>query len=347
MDFKAFHTLNRVNGRTVTGIASVFGNIDSYNDRILPGAFRKTIAESLRRVKFLWQHDFSAPPVARIDSLREIGVDELPEELRAQGAVGGLEVTRTYLETERGEEILTAIREGAITEMSIGITPIKADFAEEKHGGEKVMVRNIREARLWDVSDVVWGANELTVATKAVVPYRDTGKADLNTAWEAPALSDFTDEARFEDLDDAEKRRIMEHFAWSRSIPPGKFEDLKLPHHKPSRDGIGAAVWNGVRAAMGALMGARGGVDIPGEDIEGVYKHLARHYEEFGKEPPELKRVMLGYWIGKNADVFVGEYAEALDALMKQLRAEPSSDLTLTHELMLKISILEKEVEVL
>lgn len=51
-------------------------------------------------------------------------------------------------------------------------------------------------------------------------------------------------------------------------------------------DGRLRVVWNGVRSAMQVLLGARGGVDIPDPDRKSVYRHLARHYEEFDKEPP-------------------------------------------------------------
>jgi phage head maturation protease len=104
MEYKAFHSVNKISGRTVTGIAAVFGNVDAYNDRIHPGAFTKTINENMRRVRFLWQHDATQPPIARIDAVREVSKDELPDALRgADGVIGGLEVTRTYLETPRAE----------------------------------------------------------------------------------------------------------------------------------------------------------------------------------------------------------------------------------------------------
>jgi hypothetical protein len=60
----------------------------------------------------------------------------------------------------------------------------------------------------------------------------------------------------------------------------------KLPHHRA--DGYNT-VWRGVAAAMAALLGARGGVDIPENERKGVFRHLERHYEEFGKDVPEFK----------------------------------------------------------
>ena len=37
---------------------------------------------------------------------------------------------------------------------------------------------------------------------------------------------------------------------------------------------------------MQILAGARGGTELPEADRKGVYRHLAKHYDEFGKEPP-------------------------------------------------------------
>lgn len=67
--------------------------------------------------------------------------------------------------------------------------------------------------------------------------------------------------------------------------PPYEKGAYKLPHHEIV-DGRLRVVWNGVRSAMGVLRGARGGVDIPEGDRKDVYLHLAKHYEEFDREPP-------------------------------------------------------------
>lgn len=111
--------------------------------------------------------------------------------------------------------------------------------------------------------------------------------APQNTDWSRPVLGDFTDEA-FEDLSATQRRRIGGHFAFSTNNPPDTFGNLKLPHHR-ARDG--SVVFRGVAAAMGALLGARGGVDIPDDERRAVYNHLVSHYRQFSKEPPEFRFV--------------------------------------------------------
>lgn len=161
--------IKSINDRTVTGLFAIHGNVDSVGDVSHLGSFTKTIAEGARGARFLWNHDFMSPPVAAIKSLREIGRDELPESVLAQApeASGGMEVVREYLDTPRGNEILAGIKAGAIAEMSYGYDPVKFDFAELAGKG---MIRNLREVKLYDVSDVLFGANGLTLASKAFMP---------------------------------------------------------------------------------------------------------------------------------------------------------------------------------
>ena len=51
-------------------------------------------------------------------------------------------------------------------------------------------------------------------------------------------------------------------------------------------------VFRAVSAAMAALNGARGGVDIPENEREKVYDHLVRYYSKFDKEPPSLQSIL-------------------------------------------------------
>lgn len=165
--------IKAISGRTVTGVFSVFGNIDQYNDKIWPGAFSKTISERGSKIFHLWQHDFGCPPIAVIRSLREIPREELPSSVLqvAPEAMGGAEVVREYLETPRAEEVLTNLKAGAPLQMSFAFDTVKYDFEElpeARYDWEHL--RNIREVRLWETSDVLWGANEATVASKAHLP---------------------------------------------------------------------------------------------------------------------------------------------------------------------------------
>lgn len=103
-------------------------------------------------------------------------------------------------------------------------------------------------------------------------------KAPEDEPWEAPTLSDFTDKS-WNELSDTEKRRIAGHYAWAKAMPPEKFGDLSLPHHRPSD---GAVVWRGVANAAARLPQT----DIPDEDVSKVQAHLGSHYRQFGRTPP-------------------------------------------------------------
>jgi hypothetical protein len=104
-----------------------------------------------------------------------------------------------------------------------------------------------------------------------------TPKADEDEKWSAST-----------EVGKADTEDLTHMCAWYDSSASDKKGSYKLPHHK--QDGY-ALVWNGVKAAMGVLLGARGGVDIPDGDRKGVYNHLKRHYAEFGKDVPEFKEL--------------------------------------------------------
>lgn len=112
--------------------------------------------------------------------------------------------------------------------------------------------------------------------TKGVIPFKETPKAPEDAPWNGPAE---VREAEVSDL------KIM--CCWFDSENPDIKQSYKLPHHRAS--GQHPVVWRGVAAAMAALLGARGGVNIPSGDRKGVYNHLAKHYKQFDKEVPEFR----------------------------------------------------------
>uniref|UniRef100_A0A6M3M4J7 Putative prohead protease n=1 Tax=viral metagenome TaxID=1070528 RepID=A0A6M3M4J7_9ZZZZ len=114
------------------------------------------------------------------------------------------------------------------------------------------------------------------VVQQSIYPYAITEsvKADEAAPWDYKAP-------------DYDQEQLERASAWVDTSKPKVDRtkaDTKLPHHMPD----GKVVWRGVAGAMAALLGGRGGVDIPAGDRPKVYNHLARHYREFKKEPPDF-----------------------------------------------------------
>ena len=100
-----------------------------------------------------------------------------------------------------------------------------------------------------------------------------TPKADEGASWDGP-----------KEVSAAEVSDLKVMCAWVDSDNDDKKSAYKLPHHRAS--GEHKVVWGGVSAAGQALMGARGGVNIPDGDKQEAKTHLAKHYREFSKTPP-------------------------------------------------------------
>lgn len=129
---------------TFEGYAAAFGNVDSYGDVIEKGAFKKTIKENFARIKVAWQHMWWEP-IGR------------PLELREDDH--GLWQKSKVSLTQQGRDALTLMRDGVVTELSIGYRVVKAAFDKEAE------VYRIKELQLWEFSPVTWAANDLAVIT--------------------------------------------------------------------------------------------------------------------------------------------------------------------------------------
>jgi len=108
-----------------------------------------------------------------------------------------------------------------------------------------------------------------------VIPYKKYPLAEEDAPWDGPR------EVAAADVEDL---KIMCTFY--RSEDPDVKSSYSLPHHR-QKDYY--TVWRGVAGCMGALLGARGGVNIPDQYRKGCYNHIAKHYADFDKEPPEFK----------------------------------------------------------
>ena len=106
----------------------------------------------------------------------------------------------------------------------------------------------------------------------SAIPYKHYPLDAPDAPWDAK--SEVT-KATTDDL------RIM--CAWDDPVNPTQKNGYKLPHHHADTYHTNL---KGVVAAGNAIMGARGGVEIPKYDLDAVKAHLQKHYHEFGKTAP-------------------------------------------------------------
>jgi HK97 family phage prohead protease len=269
------------------GYFSVFGNVDDGGDVVEPGAFTKTINERGKRVKVFYMHDWTkliGPPP-----------DVLREDPRGLYAAGHLTMDSLW-----GKEAWALMKDGALTEGSFGYEAIADKTEFDQHGN-----RHLKEVKLYEISPVPLGMNALTEiravkaamlqAFKSAIPPKETPMADAATAWDAAAV--------LRDVTGADKLRLIHAWVDSSGDPEAK-SSYKLPHHLAD----GRVVWKGVVGCGGALMGSRGGVNIPDADVPGVKRHLELHYKQFEKTPPWSKAAELD------------TYVEALEAITRELK---------------------------
>jgi len=242
---------------TFEGFASVFNNIDLNHYRIERGAFKKTLSEN-RTFPLLWQH--------RFDEL--IGVIN-----EAQETDKGLYIQgKLAMNVQRAREAYELLKLGALTGLSIGGEIIKAGAIDKS-------ITTIKEIRLLECSLVTIPANQEARVTvvNAVIPYKDRGIiADRQHPWDAAAVVKACD---------VEQLRIICAY-YDESAPDVK-SSYKLPHHEPQGNGEYPAVF---RACANAIARINAGtVDIPDDELEDAYRHVARHYSQWGVDPPEFK----------------------------------------------------------
>jgi hypothetical protein len=118
----------------------------------------------------------------------------------------------------------------------------------------------------------------------------DLPVADEGTAWDkGKAISSVKEWASDSDgnIDFSKYRKA---FFWVDPENADKQGGYKLPFAQVM-DGSLKAVWNGVSAAMGAVNGARGGVNIPESDKSAVYAQIKKYYKKFDKDVPDMKAI--------------------------------------------------------
>ncbi len=117
----------------------------------------------------------------------------------------------------------------------------------------------------------------------SVVEFQDLPLADRDRHWNG---SDANRRVReWAGAEDSPNDRYRKAFVWYEPDEADKFKGYKF-QIADIVDGKLKAVPRGIISAAGVMQGARGGADLPRDDIVGVKRHLARYYEKMGDTPP-------------------------------------------------------------
>jgi HK97 family phage prohead protease len=127
-----------------SGYLSVFGNMDSYRDIVMPGAFSESLAEwnsKGRLPPILWQHR-GAEPIGPFTKMQE---DQT-----------GLYVEGRLLvdDLQRAKEAHALMAHKVVSGMSIGFETIGEEWDKNER------VRKLTKLKLWEGSIVTFPANE-------------------------------------------------------------------------------------------------------------------------------------------------------------------------------------------
>lgn len=137
--------------RQITGYASIFGNVDSGGDVVLPGAYTKTLSQDLPGggIRVMRNHETL-----------------IGKPVHAEQDTKGLLTISQISKTSVGDDTLALAEDGALTGMSIGY------IAEEKAYGEREgrKIRELKTLRLreWSFVDFPMNPDAGVVAVKSL-----------------------------------------------------------------------------------------------------------------------------------------------------------------------------------
>ena len=117
----------------------------------------------------------------------------------------------------------------------------------------------------------------------SVTSFQDLPLADQDRAWDGGAAEKRV--RKWANAEDEPNQKYRDAHVWYDSENKDNFTAYKLLIADVI-DGSLKAVPRGVMAAGGIMDGARGGVDLPKEDIERVKNHLEKYYKKMGDTAP-------------------------------------------------------------
>lgn len=291
------------------GVATT-SDVDRVGERVnLKGLIN--LDEYLKNPILLFNHDIHSP-IGRITKVNILD--------------DRIEVEFTFANTPKGQEIKQLVDEGVLNALSIGflsLQRLRDEAGNIVHNQWRWVETSVVTLpanpnaviyRYFDEDKEVDEVMQIEIMQiKGVVPDNDAEFPvydDLEREWDADESEirwrKYVGVEINEDLQDPKKRqKYAKRFFWVDDENADKFSAYKLPHVDVI-NGKPYAIWRGIVAAMAALLGARGGVDIPNEDREKVYRAIAKYYKKVDKEPPEFHKAVEFFKALRNLLIVIG-----------------------------------------
>jgi len=266
----------------IEAYGAVFNNVDEGNDRILKGAFARTINNSKSRaksrekpylLKMLWQHKTDEV----IGGWADLSEDDFG--LRCKGDV--------LLSTQRGREYYELAKAGMIDEFSIIYDVMQGGSHYDKSG-----VRDLSELRLYSIDPVTFAMND------------ETYLVGVKSATEVPELKTAcgSTSGPIGPRDESWDGSAAKHWIWGKALDDegnvkpsvAKKYFMRVDGDPSLKGSYGYPFWTndhisvgGVKAVANALAGARNA--DAGEDTAGMRRKVERLYGRINSKYPDAE----------------------------------------------------------
>ena len=259
----------------------------------------------------LWSHKYDEPAIGRSLWVKrwteKKGANTTPIGIMSKGVVAQ--------GVSKAEDVFSLMQQGILKTVSIGFVPVK---------GHQPTADDIKTNR--DLKDINYVHDEVAMLEYSIVNVPSNPEATIDAVSKGSIEIPITlqqDLGIYVPITDVTKKKSTPYMqtavdgieaGWTRSVEAdiANFDNLllmcawadddnlefkrsyKFLHHRA--DNGNPLVWAGLTEAMSRLQTFT--EVIPEDDRHGVWKHLAKHYNEFGKEPPELASKAVSFALG-------------------------------------------------
>lgn len=151
-EFKVDGVDEAANEGKIEGYASTFGNIDQGRDRVVKGAFKKTIKDNRGIVPILADHN----------PYEQLGLNEMAKE----DDIGLFVKGSLVLDVQKAKERFALAKKHAELKMPMGLS-IGYSTIKQENDFEDTRVRNLTELKLYEYSLVTFPMNTQAMLTSA------------------------------------------------------------------------------------------------------------------------------------------------------------------------------------